>query len=445
MGKSPPKTIDESLHELAALNAVEYEQRRTEAAKEMGFRLSALDEMVQARRKETSASSESILFRDPEPWPRPVDGAELLNSLTETVKRYIVLPHAAPEALALWVLHTYTHAAANVSPIVALLSATLRCGKTRALSLLQGLVWRPLPASNVTPAALFRSTELWEPTLLIDEADTFLKDSHELRGILNSGHTRDAAYVLRTVGEDHEPRRFKTWSPKAIAKIGDLPATLADRSIVIPMRRKRRDEKVKRLRLDKMSELGDLRRRCARWANDHIADLAAADPETPSQLHDRAQDNWRALLAIADAAGGDWPDRARKVATALTVDDEDNSSIGELLLSDFRDIFQKLELTEGDCPASTILARELHDMEHRPWPEWGRDKKPITPRQIAALLKPFAIKPKNIREGECIFKGYRCADFNDAFNRYLSPGLSATALQMIEIRDLDDISSATKR
>ncbi len=154
MRKSPPKTIDESLHELAALNAVEYEQRRTGAAKEMGFRLSALDEMVKARRKETNASSESILFRDPEPWPRPVDGAKLLNSLTETVKRYIVLPDAAPEALALWVLHTYTHAAANVSPIVALLSATLRCGKARALSLLQGLVWRPLPASNVTPAAL---------------------------------------------------------------------------------------------------------------------------------------------------------------------------------------------------------------------------------------------------------------------------------------------------
>ena len=69
--------------------------------------------------------------------------------------------------------------------------------------------------------------------MLIDEADSFLRNSDELRGVLNSGHTRDSAFVIRTVGEDHEPRRFSTWGAKAIALIGKLPDTLADRSIEV--------------------------------------------------------------------------------------------------------------------------------------------------------------------------------------------------------------------
>ena len=84
----------------------------------------------------------------------------------------------------------------------------------------------------------------------MDEADTVLPGNEELRGILNSGHTRRTAFVLRTVGDNHEPRQFSTWAPLAIAMIGNLPGTLADRSIVLPMRRKRRDEKVKPLPLD---------------------------------------------------------------------------------------------------------------------------------------------------------------------------------------------------
>jgi putative DNA primase/helicase len=75
-------------------------------------------------------------------------------------------------------------------------------------------------------------------SLLVDEADSFLGEKEELRGILNSGHTRDAAYVVRTVGDEHEPRRFSTWAAKAVAMIGHLPDTLADRSIIIPMRRR---------------------------------------------------------------------------------------------------------------------------------------------------------------------------------------------------------------
>jgi putative DNA primase/helicase len=77
----------------------------------------------------------------------------------------------------------------------------------------------------VTAPVVFRAVEKWKPTLLIDEADTFLHDSDELRGVLNSGHNRRSAIIIRTVGEDHEPKQFSTWCPKVISKIGKLPPT----------------------------------------------------------------------------------------------------------------------------------------------------------------------------------------------------------------------------
>jgi putative DNA primase/helicase len=132
--------------------------------------------------------------------------------------------------------------------------------------------------SNISPAALFRAVEKFSPTLLIDEADTVTRDNEELRCILNSSHTRDAAYVVRTAGEDHEPRRFSTWSAKAVALIGRLPETLADRSIIVPMRRRAPSEQIERLRLDRPGILIELHRRAARWAADHLDDLRDADP-----------------------------------------------------------------------------------------------------------------------------------------------------------------------
>jgi hypothetical protein len=242
-------------------------------------------------------------FAAPEPWPLPVDGSALLADITGTLTRYVALPRFAEVAAALWTLHAHALDAAGASPLLALLSPEKRCGKTTTLALLSRLVPRALLSSNISAASLFRVVEKYSPTLLVDEADSFLREKEELRGILNSGHTRDAAYVVRTVGDDHEPRRFSTWAAKAVAMIGCLPDTLTDRSIVVPMRRRAPREPVERLRLDRPGDFEDLRRRAARWAADHLAELRAADPDLPGDLGDRAADNWRPLLAIADLVG----------------------------------------------------------------------------------------------------------------------------------------------
>ena len=370
-------------------------------------------------RAESSASAGSrIALADPESWPDAVDGAQLLADLARTFERFLGLPDKAAEALALWTIHAHAHAASDVSPLLGLTSPEKRCGKTTALLVLSALVPRPLPASNITAAALFRAVEKFRPSVMVDEADTFLRDREELRGILNSGHQRASAWVVRTVGDDHEARVFSTWAPKVVALIGNLPDTLADRSIIIPMRRRHPNETVERLRLDRLSEFEPLRRMAWRWAHDHEDELRQADPDVPGQLHDRAADNWRPLLAIADLAGGEWPGRSRKAALTLAgLVDGDDGSVRTLLLRDLRALFEKQDI---DRLSSQDIVATLERMEDRPWPEWGRSRRPLSKRGLAQLLRPFEVRPKVVKMPDgSTSRGYLREELEESWSRYL--------------------------
>jgi putative DNA primase/helicase len=228
---------------LAKLPPIDYDRIRMSEAARLGVRVGTLDSEVAKRRPadlaQTVGQGQPLVLNDPTPWPDPVDGPALLNDLVAAFERYLALGPYASHALALWVLHAFALSVATSNPRLAITSPQKRCGKTTLVSVLSKLVPRPLPAANITPAAVYRAIEACTPTLLLDEADTFLADNHELRGVLNSGHTRATAFVIRSVGDDHEPRRFATWCPMATAAIGRLPATLMDRSIIIEMRRRR--------------------------------------------------------------------------------------------------------------------------------------------------------------------------------------------------------------
>jgi len=362
-------------------------------------------------------SGQQIALPEPEPWPYPVDGAELLEGLVTAFEKYIVLPDGAAEAMALWVVHTHTIDTAYITPRLALLSPDRRCGKTLTLEILDKLVWRPLRTDNITAAAFYRTVEKSEPTALIDEADSFFKkDKEELSGVLNSGHRR-GGYVILCVGNDFEPRKFATFAPVAIAKIGEIPwPTLEDRSIIVRMHRKTEDEQVESLRIDRTPDLDRLARMVARWAEDNQESLAEADPETPNGLHDRGADNWRHLLAIADLAGGPWPEKARTVALALSGGAEDGSLKAQLL----RDVQQIFADRNTDRLKSKAICGALAELEDRPWPEYSRGA-PITPTQLARLLKDFEIGPKTLRFEEETKKGYELADFAKTFARYIPP------------------------
>jgi putative DNA primase/helicase len=322
-GSTPQEAVDTALCEgeinaqiarLAALPRSVYETRRIDAAEQLGMRTSVLDSLVREHGARAEQNETELPHWKVDPWPDPVLCAELLDGIRQVFRRYIVLPRGADDALALWTLHAWTMDAGDISPFVVLVSPTKRCGKTNTLIVLQYLTPRSELASNISASALFRYIEDVRPTLLIDEADSFLKDNEEMRGILNSGHTKTAAHVIRNVevNGEYRPRRFSTWAPKAIATIQALADTLEDRSIVVQLQRKPKAAKVMRLRKRDSEEFANLRRKALRWANDSLAKLTDPDPDIPDALNDRAADNWRPLLAIADLAGGEWPARARR-------------------------------------------------------------------------------------------------------------------------------------
>ncbi len=310
------------------------------------------------------------------------------------------------------------------------------------MSVLQALCCRALSASNISPAALFRSIEKWRPTLLIDEADTFMRQNDELRGIINSGHTRSTAHVIRCDGDKNEPEVFSTWAAKSIAGIGRQAETIMDRSIEISMRRRLPEEKVERFRGDQLEQFEDLRRECLRWVIDNEDAVKNSDPNVPDFLGDRAADNWRALLQIAEVAGDTCLAKAAEALHALSSDrPEEDESAGIMLLRDMQSFF-------GQSSTGRILSDDLvhhiYDIEDRPWSEWGRSRKPISKRQVAQLLRPFGIRPREVRNGQKKGKGYRIEDCQDAFSRYIPTSQNATPRQPSNGADSREKPSATQ-
>jgi len=226
------------------------------------------------------------------PWPEPVDGAALLDELLGLARRFVVLPEAADTALALWALGTHAFDAFDLYPRLAITSPDKRCGKSRALEILGFACANALTASSITPAAVYGVISSCRPTLLIDEADTFLARDEALRGVINSSQSRASAFVLRASAPGREPVRLSTWAPMAIAMIGKPPSTVLDRSIEVAMRRRLPGERIERLdRREAEPTFADWRRKAGRWAADGLEALRAARPERLEGLDDRAQDN----------------------------------------------------------------------------------------------------------------------------------------------------------
>ena len=427
--------LETEIKRLSKLSKIEYAKTRKEAQKTLGLPLKLLDELVQeAQReaKEQSIQGSEISLPEPTPWEEVVDGKTLLASLVAIIRSYVVMDDNATIAAALWAIHSYLYDVSIFTPRLAVISPEKGCGKTTLLDVVGQLVNRPLLTANVTPAVVFRMIANVAPTLLVDEADSFLKGNEELRGILNSGH-RKGGQVMRTVGESHEVRAFSTFCPLAIALIGRLPDTLQDRSVVINLRRRLENEDIKPFRIEHIKGLQDLASMIARWAKDNRTSLVGAEPEMPAGLFNRTADNWRPLLAIADAIGGDWPEQVRKAAVELSARN-DTASFRTQLLIDIKVIF---DACKADKISSYELADKLTVLEGHPWADFNRGK-PLTPHSLARLLTSFGITPNTIRIGGNTPKGYIRNQFADVWKRYLSANIinqTATKQQWLELAD----------
>ena len=403
----------ETISRLASLSDVEYDQCRVSEAERLGCRVTSLDK-DRAKAMKTS-TDDGAVFEEVVPWSKPVNGAELLDDIEATIRRHLVCDEASYLAATLWIVLTWAIELVQVAPIAAITSPEKGCGKTQMLTLLGKLSRRPILASNISSAALFRAVDAWQPTLLIDEADAFMRENEELRGVINAGHTRDTAFVVRVVGDDYQPVKFNVWGPKAIAGIGHLPETIEDRAIHLRMRRKTPDEAVTRLRHADPNHFETLKAKIARFVMDSAAAIQQALPALPEELSDRAQDNWEPLLSIADAAGGDWPDKARRAAVVMMGNADNKQSIGVELLADIREFF---ETSKRDRVFSRELLAALHSDEEAPWATYSRGQ-PLTARQLSIRLKEYGISTQTIRIGPTTGKGLMRDQFRDAFDRYL--------------------------
>jgi hypothetical protein len=361
---------------------------------------------------------------DAVPWPHPVDGAEVLDAVVTAITRHVNLPLEAAHAAALWCAHSHALDLAWFNPRLAICSPVKRCGKTTLVEVLSGMVARPKPTSGITPSVVFRMIDKYRPTYLIDEADGYLPENEQLRSVLNSGHTRTAAVVDRTetnADGTREPRSFSTWTPLVVAGIGRLPSTLDDRSIKVRLQRKPRALKLVRFRADRVAGITEIGRKLARFILDNQIAISEADIEPPEELHDRAADNWRPLMAIAASAGGEWPERARAAASALEDAEQAVEDLCVELLADIRRIFQaRTDSSKQQALFSTEILSALLAMTDRPWTECGQHGRALTERSMANLLKPFGIKThKTIRRGKRTSKGYRLDEFTDVFSSYL--------------------------
>ena len=357
-----------------------------------------------------------------EPWPDPVDGRLLLNAIRQELTRFAVLPKWVAETIPLFSLHTYAFELRDICTYLGVESPERRCGKTTLLTILCRLVNRPVVSANVSSPAFFRAIQELKPTLMIDEADRFLKSKKDLQGILNAGYSRDTAYVLRmgqpvpgsqSNGQSSNLAFFSCWCPKVISQIGRLPDTLADRCIIFRMQRKTPNEECERLRY---FETTTLRRQCARFVLDHAQEIANARPELPKILNDRAADIWEPLFALADLAGGEWPQLARQAAIGLSASADVSNSISSLLL----DIFVLFTIGEVDRMFTRTLLEGLNSRSSgRPWAELRKGKE-ITDIWLAQHLRPYGIRPTTVWIGDHQAKGYFLEDFLDVFRRYIS-------------------------
>jgi putative DNA primase/helicase len=417
--EQPQEGITDAITRLAAMPPLDYELVREREAKALRLRASVLDQEVKTARdagRETSPGK-GAMFAEVVPWPDPMNADALLHEIRATIKRFIVCEPETRVAVTLWAAFTWLIDAVEVAPLAVITAPEKRCGKSQLLNLMGKLARRPLVASNITPAATFRVIEAHQPTLLIDEADSFFKDNEQLRGIINSGHTRQSAYVIRTVGEDFEPKQFSTWGAKAISGIGHLAETLMDRAIVLELRRKLPTESVERLRHAEPGLFNRLVSKLARFAEDAAPFIERARPALPEALNDRAQDNWEPLLAIADYAGGEWPRLARDAALKISGAEQDAVSLSAELLADVQEVFELKRLARLK---TADLIQALIDDDMKPWATYNRGR-PMSPRQLAKRLEDYGIRPKTQRMGYDRAKGYDLADMRDAFVRYLSP------------------------
>lgn len=417
------------INELAQLPELEYTLKRAEVAKSLGMPSSSLDKFVKQVRSELNDNRESLIPKT-DPYSEAVIGAEIADEIKTIIAEHITCSDAVIIASTLWIFFTWVIEVSYIAPIAWINAPEKRCGKSQLLTLLARMSKGAFSVSNISPAALFRFIEKYkyETTLFIDEADTFINNNEDLRGVLNAGHSLDNPYIIRCSGDDNEPTAYFVYGAKAISGIGKIPSTLMDRSISLTLKRMLKTDNLKQLRDLPRDKTDLLKQKLARWADDNMLAVKDTKPEIPKSINARMQDNWEILLKIATVLGEDWLAQANQACIEISGIEHDEPSLNEQLLTDIKSVFESKKITR--ISSMDLIANLCSDPEMS-WAAYNRGK-PITPKQVANRLGEYKISSKPLRVNGQVTKGYDLADFKDAFARYLpnNPNSSVTELQV---------------
>lgn len=349
----------------------------------------------------------------------------LKNALTDTeelLRKVIVLKLDAHYwALTLWIAFCYSIQEFDFAPRLCFWSPEKRCGKSLALEVVSHLLPNPLMTSSISSPALFRILDKDKTrVILIDESDTVFgrngdKEKAEgLRQLLNASFKRGQS-VLRCEPPNFEPREFLIFAPIALAGIGTsaIPETVADRALMIEMRRMLSNERILEFESDEVEKyFSPVKEKLERFARENESRYRDLRPELPREsLNPRARDLWKPLYKIAECAGEEWVQKARLASVALSAGESDpeEASLSLRLLSDTREVFQEDQL------ATRELIDRLRELEESPWVYLER----FNPSVLAHLLKNYGIKPKPFSGGKV--RGYYRKSFEDPWSRYLDP------------------------
>ena len=363
------------------------------------------------------------------------------NALTETEKllrKLIVLKLDAHYwALTLWIAFCYSIPQFDHAPRLCFWSPEKRCGKSLALEVVSHLLPNPLMTSSISSASLFRILDRDNSkVILIDESDTVFgrngdkEKAEALRQLLNASFKRGQS-VIRCEPPKYEPREFKIFAPIALAGIGTsaIPETVADRALMIEMRRMLPNEQILEFESDEVEKYFlPIKEKLQNFATENESRYRELRPELPREsLNPRARDLWKPLYKVAECAGDEWIKKALLASVALSSGESDpeEASLSLRLLSDTREVFTEDQITTRD------LLERLRELEESPWAYLER----FNPSVLAHLLKNYGIKPKPFSGGKV--RGYYRKSFEDPWNRYLDPVQTVTPVTPVTPEELD--------
>ena len=455
IGEAKPIDLspDEEVARLAKLSPLEYDRVREDRAKRLNVRIGTLDKEVAKAQgnKDDSIAGVEIDLPEIALWPHPVTGSEILDEVRSHILRHMVIDAHQATAITLWVAHVHLFARFSHSPRLLITAPDAECGKTLLMTHIVGaMIPKPIETELMKAAPFFRLASALRPSFLIDEMDVFIQQDSDLLAAVNNGWEPHGG-VLRCVGDQFEVRHFSTFTPVVMAGIdlhSKLPATTVSRSIVVSLERATEDEldeddiyETRRHRVG----IKETARRLARWCADAGDEIARCSPALPQGVRNRMADKWRPLFAIAEVAGGKWPEMARNALIA-----QPNASKPSKALQLLIDIHEVMK-GEARNIATETLIRSLADSEESLWADYNfRQRDPedrrIQPRQLAALLGRYGIKSMPVRPDgwNKPARGYRKGDLERVWSRYLPKTPPEKALQRYKLMESTTCSDSMR-